>query len=110
MDKLQVAVTRLHDGECPICKNRLNYFSGEIYSGKLEKNAMSSENNLIEEKHIVYCNNCGYSKQAYQIGLKLIPIDRIDENDINWDKKYLEDNTIVWGKKGKNPFDIKDKD
>lgn len=112
MDALELVsvVKRLGEGECPICRNKLTYLSGEIHEGTLEKNGMSSYDKLVHEVHRVYCKKCGYSQKAIQIGLKLIPIDRIVETDINWDKKYLEDNTLIFGEKGKNPFYKKDKE
>lgn len=107
--ELKSVVRRLYEGECPICLNKLSYISNECHGGKLENNGMSSKDEVIKENHYVYCEVCGYKTKAVQIGLKLIPIDRIDKNDINWDKKYLEENTLIWGKKGENPFDKKDK-
>lgn len=112
MDSLELVsvVKRLGEGECPICKGKLQYLSGEIHEGTLEKNGMSLNDNLIHESHIVYCKKCGYSQKAIQIGLKLIPIDRIPKTDINWDKKYLEENTLIFGKEGENPFYKKGKE
>lgn len=106
MDALQLVsvVKRLPEGICPKCFNKLNYISGIANIGLLEKNGMANTCNTISEKHIVYCNTCGYQSKAIQIGLKLIPIDRINETDINWDKKYLEENTLISCEEGKNPF------
>lgn len=106
--ELKSIVKRLHDGQCPNCYNKLSYISNECHGGKLENNGMVAMDQIIKEKHYVYCEICGYKSEAIQIGLKLVPIDRIDENDINWDKKYLEDSILVWGEHGENPFD-KDK-
>lgn len=111
IDSLQLVsvVKRLGEGICPVCGNKLNYLSGEIHEGTLEKNGMSASDNLIKEMHTVYCKRCGYSQNAIQIGLKLVPVDRIVETDINWDRKYLEDNTLVFCDKLENPF-TKDKE
>lgn len=107
--KLKSVVRKLYDGVCPICLNKLSYISKEFYFGTLENNGMVAKTDIDTEKHVVYCNKCGYHSEAIRIGLKLIPIDRIDKSNINWDKKYLEENTIVWGKEGENPFIKKDK-
>lgn len=111
MDSLELKplVRRLNEGECPYCHNKLTFVSNECNTGVLEKNGMPEITELIDETHEVFCRICGYSSYAVQIGLRLIPIDRIYENDINWDKKYLVDNTLVYGEKGKNPFN-KDKE
>ena len=97
-------------GECPCCHGQLCYFSNEVHGGRLEKNGMNNSSILLTENHQVYCKVCGYSSKAVQIGLKLIPVDRIVETDINWDKKYLEENTLVFGEQGKNPFNKEDKE
>lgn len=112
MDSLELrsVVKRLYEGQCPHCYNKLNYMSGEIRIGILEKNGMPSDDNILKERHVVYCKKCGYIMKAVQIGLKLIPIDRIVETDINWDRKYLEENTLVFGEEGKNPFSKIDKE
>ena len=102
--ELQSIVKRLNIGECPHCHNQLNYISTEIHGGKLEKNGMNNIEKFLIDRHEVYCERCGYKSKAIQIGLKLIPIDRIEETDINWDRKYLEENTLVFGEVGKNPF------
>lgn len=106
MDSLDLksVVRKLGEGECPICHSKLHYVTMEMHTGSLDKNGMSFEDNIIREQYQVYCPICGYIKKATQIGLKLIPIDRIVETDINWDKKYLEENTLVFGQEGKNPF------
>lgn len=108
--KLVSAVKKLGEGECPICNSKLHYLSGEMHTGILNKNGMSSYDSLITERHMVYCEKCKYYQKAIQIGLKFIPIDRIPETDINWDKKYLEENTLIFGEKGKNPFLKEDKE
>lgn len=112
MDHLELksVVKRLGEGECPCCGNRLSYVTQEMHTGNLYKNGMSSSDNLIKEQYTVYCKKCQYIQKAVQIGLKLIPVDRILETDINWDKKYLEENTLVFGEEGKNPFYKKDKE
>lgn len=102
-------VKRLHEGQCPRCLGELTYMSQLLSVGDLEKNGMPSTCENIHEKHSVFCDRCGYYSPAVQIGLKLIPIDRIIEFDKNWDKKYLEDNTLIYGEKGVNPFN-KDKE
>lgn len=111
MDSLELksVVKRLHNGECPICSNKLNYISCVTNIGYMDKNGMPSTCDTVLEKHLVFCNTCGYISDATQIGLKIIPIDRIYEFDSNWDKKYLEDNTLVYGEPGINPFN-KDKE
>jgi hypothetical protein len=108
--ELKSVVRRLHDGECPKCFNKLSYVSGMMHFGKLEKNGMPDVCNTVKENHVVFCDICGYSSEAEQIGLKLVPVDRIVEFDENWDVPYLEENTLIYGEKGKNPFDIKDKE
>lgn len=105
---LKSIVRKLNVGECPYCFSRLKYISSICTVGELEQNGMSA-NYKSSDKHGVWCDRCGYKSSATEIGLKLIPIDRISEFDINWDKKYLEDNTLVYGEKGKNPFN-KDKE
>lgn len=112
MDLLELKnpVRRLNDGECPKCGNRLHYMTGEFYEGILDRNAMASTINLIDEKYSVFCPICGYIQDAVHIGLKTIPIDRINKYDIDWDKKYIEENTLIYGEKGKNPFYKKEKD
>lgn len=106
MDHLELKsiVQRLHEGECPICRSKLSYIANETHGGTLEKNGMSYKDEIIKENYYVYCETCGYESNAIQIGLKIIPIDRIDKYDIDWDKKYLESNTLIWGKDGENPF------
>ena len=108
--ELQSAVKRLGIGECPCCYSSLFYFSNEVDGGKLEKNGMNESVHFLTERHEVYCKVCGYHSKAIRIGLKLIPVDRIVETDISWDKKYLEENTLVFGKQGKNPFKKEDKE
>lgn len=98
-------VRRLGEGQCPCCYNKLHYLSNEVHMGTLEKNGMVDSDSIIEERYGVYCNKCGYYSRAIQIGLKIIPIDRIPKTDPNWDKKYLEENTLVYGEEGKNPFE-----
>lgn len=105
----KVVVRRLHEGECPCCFSKLNYVSNNYHIGTLEKNGMANSTEQLSEQHMVYCERCGYMKEAVQIGLKIIPVDRIFKYDINWDKKYLEENTLVKGELGKNPFN-KDKE
>lgn len=111
MDSLQTIspVVRLDNGKCPYCNNNLRYFHRESHTGILDNNGSSNTDELLYEKYMVYCERCKYQQKAIQIGLKIIPIDRIVETDRNWDKKYLEENTLVYGEKGKNPF-IKDKE
>lgn len=104
-----IPVRRLHEGECPCCFSKLGYVSNNYYIGVLDKNGMTNVTETLTDRHMVYCERCGYMKDAVQIGLKLIPVDRIPEYDINWDKKYLEENTLVNGQEGKNPFN-KDKE
>lgn len=108
--ELKSAVKRLYEGECPRCSNKLTYISYIGTAGELEKNGMAATCNTVQESHIVFCKTCGYESDAVQIGLKIIPEDRICAFDTNWDKKYLEDNTLIYGEKGKNPFNIKDKE
>ena len=112
MDALELvsAVERLGIGVCPICKSQLSYARGEFTTGTLDKNGMPSSSITIRENHMVYCKVCGYKAPAIQIGLKVIPVDRIVKFDIDWDKKYLEENTLVYGEKGKNPFNKEEKD
>lgn len=102
--ELKSVVKRLYEGECPCCSHKLSYVSNITHTGTLEKNGMAETTNLLKEDYVVYCEVCGYMKDAVQIGLKIIPEDRIFNYDINWDKKYLEDNTLVYGEEGKNPF------
>ena len=108
--ELQSVVKRLGEGECPSCGNKLEYMSIELHAGTLDKNGMSSYDTILQERYTVYCKKCGYKQDAIQIGLKMIPVDRIVETDINWDKKYLEENTLVFGEEGKNPFYKEDKE
>ena len=103
-------VRRLHNGECPICGGTLSYMSDALTAGDLEKNGMASTCETIKDEYVVFCRTCKYLQEAVQIGLKLIPTDRIFEYDINWDAKYLEDNTLINGEEGKNPFYKKDKE
>lgn len=106
MDALELkpAVEKLHEGECPKCFNKLSYMSNNICIGELEKNGMAAICNTLRERYIVWCPVCGYHSPATQIGLKIIPTDRIIEFDSNWDVPYLEENTLVYGEEGKNPF------
>lgn len=97
-------VKRLGQGQCPCCNSKLHYLSNEAHMGLLDKNGMVSEDSILEERYGVYCKKCGYYSKAIQIGLRIIPVDRIPEIDPKWDKKYLEENTLVFGEKGKNPF------
>lgn len=97
-------VERLHEGQCPRCLGKLIYMSQTVSVGDLEKNGMASTCENIREEHSVFCNRCDYYSPAIQIGLKLIPIDRIVEFDKNWDNKYIENNILIYGEKGKNPF------
>jgi len=112
MDSLQdkIVVRRLHPGECACCFGKLTYVSGLSNIGTLEKNGMAQTSEQLSETHVVWCERCGYTKDAVQIGLKIIPVDRIFEYDPKWDEKYLEQNTLVHGEAGKNPFDKKDKE
>ena len=102
-------VYRLGNGVCPHCGNHLQYFHNEVYTGILDSNGSSDTDILLQEKCTVYCERCNYKQKAIRIGLNIIPIDRIVETDRNWDKRYLEENTLVYGEKGKNPF-INDKE
>lgn len=106
MDPLEIKcpVRRLYEGECPKCHNKLIYISNISTAGELEKNGMAANTDTIQENHMVFCKMCGYESEAVQVGLKIIPEDRIYQFDTEWDKKYLEDNTLVYGEKGKNPF------
>lgn len=103
-------VERLHEGQCPNCLGKLTYMVNTLTVGYLEKNGMASTYQNINEQYDVFCDRCGYSSPAVQIGLKIIPIDRIYEFDSKWDEKYIEDNTLVYGEKNKNPFSNKEKD
>lgn len=103
-------VRRLHNGECPICSGRLSYMSDTLVYGDLEPNGMASTCETVADEHVVFCRVCKYREYAEQIGLKLIPVDRIVDFDPNWDLQYLEENTLVYGEKGKNPFYKKDKE
>lgn len=104
-------VRRLHNGECPICGGRLSYVSDALTFGDLEKNGMADTCEPLSDDHIVFCRTCKqYKQSAIQIGLKLIPCDRIIDFDPDWDLPYLEENTLVYGEKGKNPFYKKDKE
>lgn len=103
-------VKRLHNGECPVCGGRLEYMSDALVHGELEKNGMPSTCETVADEHAVFCRVCKYHEYATQIGLKLIPIDRIVNFDPNWDKPYLEDNTLINGEEGKNPFYKEDKE
>ena len=103
-------VKRLHNGDCPVCGARLEYMSDALVHGELEKNGMPSTCETVADEHVVFCRVCKYREYAVQIGLKLIPEDRIVDFDPNWDKPYLEDNTLINGEKGKNPFYNKDKE
>lgn len=112
MDALELVspIKRLNDGECPVCGSKLHYDTLELTAGELDKNGSANSIKTILEKHIVYCQKCTYRCNAIQIGLKIIPTDRIVEFDPDWDKKYLEENTLVFGEKGKNPFYKKEKE
>lgn len=112
MDALETksVVRRLQLGECPHCLNKLSYMTNVLQVGTCEKNGMTETIDTYMENGVVFCNVCGYTSDAIQLGLKIVPEDRIIEFDTNWDKKYLEDNTLVYGEKGKNPFNIKDKE
>lgn len=103
-------VRRLHNGECPKCGGKLSFMSDVFTFGELEKNGMASSCETLKEQHGVFCRICKYQQEAIQIGLKLVPVDRICKFDINWDKQYLEDNTLIHGEEGKNPFYKKDKE
>lgn len=102
-------VRRLHLGECPECGNKLTFIHISTNIGELNKNGMADSVRDPIEKIGVFCKRCSYSQKAIQIGLKIIPEDRIYKYDINWDKKYLEDNTLVNCIPGENPFN-KDKE
>ncbi len=112
MDALELVsvVDRLDNGVCPNCHSKLKYDTIELTTGYLENNGMAKSSETLIEKHVVYCPKCNYSSRAIQIGLKIIPEDRIVKFDPNWDKKYLEENTLVFGEKGKNPFLKKEKE
>ncbi len=112
MDALKVvsAVTRLDNGICPHCHSVLSYDSLDVSTGELERNGMPKTNRCVLDKYVVYCKKCGYKSNAISIGLKIIPVDRIVDFDPDWDKKYLEENTLVFGEKGKNPFYKKEKE
>ena len=75
MDILQdkVVVRRLHEGECPCCFSKLRYISNTCTTGLLEKNGMAETDTILKEDYVVYCERCGYMKDAVQIGLKIIP-------------------------------------
>ena len=106
MDPLEVKsiVKRLHIGQCPCCHHNLAFIANAVDMGTLENNGMVDQINYSTGRFVVYCDICGYKSNAVQIGLKLIPVDRIVEFDKNWDVPYLEENTLVYGEKGKNPF------
>lgn len=108
--ELKSIVKRLNIGQCPVCLSNLAFIANVCDMGTLEKNGMVDVINFSNGKYVVYCDICGYKSNAVQLGLKLIPVDRIVEFDKNWDVPYLEENTLVYGEKGKNPFDIKDKE
>ena len=112
MDHLELksAVRRLHKGECPICGNNLSYLLHDSITGKMEKNGMCKTSDIMQEKRTVYCEVCGYSNDAIQIGLTLIPVDRLSESDERWDEPYLSENVLIYGKTGENPFNKKGKD
>lgn len=97
-------VKRLHNGQCPVCGSKLSFMSDVFSFGELEKNGMASTSEVLKDEHTVFCRTCKYYQEAVQIGLKLIPIDRIFKYDINWDVPYLEENTLINGEEGKNPF------
>lgn len=103
-------VKRLHEGQCPVCLHNLAVIANIIDFGTLEKNGMVDVINFTKENFEVYCDICGYHSKAIQIGLRVIPIDRIVPFDTKWDEKYLEENTLVYGESGKNPFTNKDKE
>ena len=108
--ELRSVVKRLHNGQCPVCGSLLS-FMGDVFTyGELEKNGMAKESNILKDEFMVYCKTCKYKQPAIQIGLKLVPTDRIFEYDINWDVPYLEDNTLIKGEEGKNPFYKEDKE
>lgn len=102
-------VERLDTGKCPICQSNLNYTSIVHNTGELENNGMTRTVKTVREAYLVHCPTCNYITDAVQIGLKFVPTDRICKFDSNWDVPYLEDNTIVYGEIGKNPF-LKDKE
>lgn len=106
----KIAARRLHNGECPVCHGRLSFMSDALTYGDLEENGMASTCETVAEEHVVFCRTCKYRVWAVQVGLKLIPEDRIIDFDPNWDKQYLEDNTLVNGEAGKNPFYKEDKE
>lgn len=112
MDALETksVVRRLHNGECPRCGGQLSFMSDVFTFGELEKNGMAKTCEVLKDEHGVFCKTCKYKQEAIQIGLKLVPVDRIFEYDINWDVQYLEDNTLINGEEGKNPFYKKDKE
>ena len=58
----------------------------------------------LGKEGMVFCPKCGYTSKAVQVGLKIIPTNKINPYDKHWDKKYLEENTVIWGEKGVNPF------
>ena len=97
-------VERLHNGQCPVCRHNLNFIANACDMGTLEKNGMVDEINYTNSRFVVYCDICGYISNAVQVGIKLVPVDRIVEFDKNWDVPYLEENTLIYGEKGKNPF------
>ena len=97
-------IKRLEDGVCPVCLSKLDYISNICNIGKLDNNGAPDTSRVLNEDHVVVCYNCGYQQDALQLGLRIIPIDRIVPFDKDWDKKYLEDNIIINGEPGKNPF------
>lgn len=104
--ELRSIVKRLKEGQCPRCLNRLSYITNDYHIGKLEDNGMIAMDIATIDRHYVYCDICGYSSKAIEIGIRLIPIDRIDKNDIEWDNKYLESNILINSKQGENPFKL----
>ena len=112
MDALELVsvAERIKIGECPYCRSKLSYATAEISTGVLEKNGMANTCETVYERHTVMCKRCGYKSPAIQLGLRIIPKDRLIRTDIHWDEKYLEENTLVFGEKGKNPFYKKEKD
>ena len=108
--ELKSIVKRLHTGQCPVCLSNLAFIANTCDMGTLEKNGMVDVINFSNGRFVVYCDTCGYKSNAVQLGLKLIPVDRIVEFDEKWDVPYLEDNTLIYGEKGKNPFNKEDKE
>lgn len=101
-------VERLHDGKCPICNSNLKYMHVESHAGTLANDGTSLINEVLTDRTMVYCETCGYEQPAIMIGLKTIPADRVLEFDTEWDKRYLVENTIIHGRKGVNPFKVKE--